>query len=136
MVGASTALLLLDVFLELTPFFFLRGGLNVSLSGLSGGLLLLGGFFLFKIAAKFARVLPVAARFVRPHAIYATLLMSTGLAFGTIASLYGLNGGIIDRAQFSILITAVILSAIIPTVLAQRLFSPPGTSSLHRRDRR
>jgi len=109
----------------LTPFFFLRGGLNVTLSGLSGGVLLLGGFFLIKIAAKFAGVLPVAMRYVRPHAIYTTLLMSTGLTFGTISSLYGLNSGIIDRGQFSILITAVILSAIVPTLIAQRIFSPP-----------
>ena len=109
----------------LTPFFFLRGGLNVSLSGLSGGLLLLGGFFALKIAAKFAGVLPVALRYARPHAMYTTLLMSTGLTFGTISSLYGLNSGIIDRAQFSILVTVVIMSAIVPTLVAQRVFSPP-----------
>ena len=51
--------------------------------------------------------------------------MSTGLTFGTISSLYGLNSGIIDHAQFSILITSVILSAIAPTLIAQRFFSPP-----------
>jgi Kef-type K+ transport system membrane component KefB len=109
----------------LTPFFFLKGGLNVTLSGISGSLLLLAGFLLVKLLAKFAGVLPVAIRYVRPHAIYTTLLMSTGLTFGTISALYGLNGGIIDRAQFSVLITAVILSAIVPTLVAQRFFSPP-----------
>ncbi len=103
----------------------MRGGLNVVLGELAGGLLLLGGFLLVKITAKFAGVLPVAMRYVRPHAIYTILLMSTGLTFGTISSLYGLNSGIIDRAQFSILITAVILSAILPTLVAQRFFSPP-----------
>lgn len=109
----------------LTPFFFLRGGLNVGLGELAGGLMLLAGLFLVKIAAKFVGVFPIALRYVRPHAIYTTLLMSTGLTFGTISSLYGLSSGIIDRPQFSILITAVILSAILPTLLAQRLFSPP-----------
>ncbi len=109
----------------LTPFFFLKGGLNVTLSGLAGSLALLGGFLLVKILAKFAGVLPVAIRYVRPHAIYTTLLMSTGLTFGTISSLYGFNNGIIDRGQFSTLITAVILSAIAPTLIAQRFFSPP-----------
>src|SRR5258706_1826719 len=109
----------------LTPFFFLKGGLNVTLSGLAGSLALLGGFLLVKILAKFAGVLPVAIRYVRPHAIYTTLLMSTGLTFGTISSLYGFNSGIIDRGQFSTLITAVILSAIAPTLIAQRFFSPP-----------
>lgn len=57
--------------------------------------------------------------------MYTTLLMSTGLTFGTISSLYGLNAGIIDRGQFSVLITTVILSAVVPTFVAQRFFSPP-----------
>lgn len=109
----------------LTPFFFLKGGLSVNVVALLGALPLLGGFFLVKIAAKFAGVLPAAVRFVRPHAMYTTLLMSTGLTFGTISSLYGLNAGIIDRAQFSVLITTVILSAVVPTFFAQRFFSPP-----------
>lgn len=51
--------------------------------------------------------------------------MSTGLTFGTISSLYGLNAGIVDRAQFSVLVTTAILSAMVPTVIAQRFFSPP-----------
>jgi len=55
---------------------------------------------------------------------YITLLMSTGLTFGTISSLYGLNAGIIDRTQFSLLVTVVVLSAIVPTAIAQALFSP------------
>ena len=78
-----------------------------------------------KIATKFLAVLPVALRYVRPHATFTTLLMSTGLTFGTISSLYGLNAGIIDRGQFTILMGAVIGSAIVPTVIAQRFFAPP-----------
>ena len=58
------------------------------------------------------------------HAPFITLLMSTGLTFGTISSLYGLNAGIIDRTQFSLLVTVVVLSAIVPTAIAQALFSP------------
>src|SRR2546421_10879735 len=54
----------------------------------------------------------------------ATLLMSTGLTFGTISSLYGLNAGILDRAQFSVLVTVVVASAVIPTIIAQRWFQP------------
>lgn len=82
-------------------------------------------FLLVKIATKFAGVLPVALRYVRPHAVFTTLLMSTGLTFGTISSLYGLNAGIIDRQQFTVLLGAVIGSAIVPTIIAQRWFSPP-----------
>lgn len=109
----------------LTPLFFLKGGLNVSLPELAGSLPLLAGFFIVKLLLKFAGVMPVAMRYLRPHATYTTLLMSTGLTFGTISSLYGLNAGIIDRSQFSVLVSVVILSAIIPTAIAQRLFSPP-----------
>jgi len=73
---------------------------------------------------KVAGVYPLARRFTAPHAAFTTLLMSTGLTFGTISSLYGLNAGIIDETQFSLLITVVVLSAIIPTAIAQRFFQP------------
>jgi len=109
----------------LTPFFFFKGGLNVSLPALAGAIPLLVGFFVVKIALKFIGVMPVALRYLRPQATYTTLLMSTGLTFGTISSLYGLNAGIIDKTQFSVLVTVVILSAVLPTAIAQRFFSPP-----------
>lgn len=60
--------------------------------------------------------------------MYNTLLMSTGLTFGTISALYGLNNGIIDRTQYSVLVVAVILSAIIPTLIAQKFFYPKEDS--------
>jgi Kef-type K+ transport system membrane component KefB len=77
-----------------------------------------------KLATKLIGVYPVARRYARRNAVYTTLLMSTGLTFGTISSLYGLNTGIITRAQFSVLITVVILSAVLPTLVAQSFFSP------------
>jgi Kef-type K+ transport system membrane component KefB len=112
-------------FAFLTPIFFLKGGLNVDVGQLAAGAWLLLAFLVVKIATKFLGVLPAALRYVRPHAMFTTLLMSTGLTFGTISSLYGLNAGIIDRQQFTILIGAVIGSAIIPTIIAQRWFAPP-----------
>jgi Kef-type K+ transport systems, membrane components len=111
-------------FAFLTPFFFIRGGLNVSLGALAGSLGVLGLLFAAKLVPKLGLVLPLARRYARPHAAYTTLLMSTGLTFGTISSLYGLKAGIIDRTQFSLLITVVVLSAILPTAIAQRWFSP------------
>ena len=112
-------------FAFLTPVFFLKGGLNVDAGQLAAGIWLLLAFLVVKVATKFIGVLPPALRYVRPHAIFTTLLMSTGLTFGTISSLYGLNAGIIDRQQFTILLGAVIGSAIVPTIIAQRWFSPP-----------
>jgi Kef-type K+ transport system membrane component KefB len=111
-------------FAFLTPLFFLKGGLNVSLGAVWANLGVLVLLFGAKMVPKLAGVYPLARRFTAPHAVFTTLLMSTGLTFGTISSLYGLNAGIIDRTQFSLLITVVVLSAIVPTAIAQRFFQP------------
>jgi Kef-type K+ transport system membrane component KefB len=111
-------------FAFLTPFFFLRGGLNVSLGAVFANLGLLGILFAAKLVPKIGLVMPLARRYVPEHATFTTLLMSTGLTFGTISSLYGLQAGIIHKTQFSLLVTVVVLSAIVPTAIAQRWFSP------------
>lgn len=111
-------------FAFLTPFFFLRGGLNVSLGAVFANLGLLALLFGTKMVPKLGLVFPLARRLVPEHATFTTLLMSTGLTFGTISSLYGLNAGIIDRTQFSLLVTVVVLSAIVPTAIAQARFEP------------
>jgi len=111
-------------FAFLTPFFFLKGGMSVSAGALWANLGILALLFAGKMVPKLAGVYPLARRYTAPHAVFTTLLMSTGLTFGTITSLYGLNSGIIDRTQFSLLITVVVLSAIVPTAIAQRFFHP------------
>jgi Kef-type K+ transport system membrane component KefB len=111
-------------FAFLTPFFFLRGGMNVSLGAVFANLGILGVLVAAKMVPKIGLVFPLARRAVPEHGTFTTLLMSTGLTFGTISSLYGLNAGIIDRTQFSLLVTVVVLSAIVPTAIAQRWFSP------------
>jgi Kef-type K+ transport system membrane component KefB len=121
-------------FAFLTPFFFLKGGMNVSAGALWANLGILTVLFAAKMIPKLAGVYPLARRYTAPHAIFTTLLMSTGLTFGTITSLYGLNAGIIDRTQFSLLITVVVLSAVVPTAIAQRYFHPrpePGPETKH-----
>ena len=111
-------------FAILTPFFFLRGGLNVSLGAVGSNLGLLAVLLAAKIVPKIGFVYPLARRADPRHATFATLLMSTGLTFGTISSLYGLNAGIIDKTQFSLLVTVVVLSAVVPTAIAERWFLP------------
>jgi Kef-type K+ transport system membrane component KefB len=115
-------------FAFLTPFFFLKGGLNVSLSAVFSNLGVLALLVASKMIPKFGGVYPLARRYAAPHAAFTTLLMSTGLTFGTITSLYGLQSGIIDRTQFSLLISVVVLSAIIPTAIAQRFYQPRATA--------
>jgi Kef-type K+ transport system membrane component KefB len=86
-------------FAFLTPFVFLKGGLNVSLGAVFANLGLLAVLFAAKMVPKVGFILPMARRYVPRHATFTTLLMSTGLTFGTISSLYGLNAGIIDRTS-------------------------------------
>jgi len=115
-------------FALLTPCFFLKGGMHVSLPLVTanlGPLLLLFGI---KLGAKFAGVYPLARRYVSRDAMFTTLLMSTGLTFGTISALYGLTAGLLDRVQFSVLVAVVVASAIVPTVIAQRWFPPTPRS--------
>jgi len=111
-------------FALLTPFFFIRSGMNVSLPDVWANVGLLIAFLAVKLALKFVGVYPAARRYMPDHANYTTLLMSTGLTFGTISASYGLTAGIIDRAQFSVLVTVVVLTAIVPTATAQRFFAP------------
>jgi Kef-type K+ transport system membrane component KefB len=110
----------------LTPFYFIRAGSFVSVPALvaaPGAFLLM---FIVKSLTKLAGVYPVAAAYgsARRESMYTTLLMSTGLTFGTISALFGLSHGIIDQAQYSALVAAVIASAVIPTMIANAFFLP------------
>ena len=111
-------------FAFLTPFFFIKGGMNVSLGAVVANLGVLGVLLAAKMVPKIAFIYPLARRADRRHATFSTLLMSTGLTFGTISSLYGLNAGIINTTQFSLLVTVVVLSAVVPTAVAERWFLP------------
>ena len=110
----------------LTPFYFLKAGSLVEAHAVvaSAGLILL--YLAIKVATKFVGILPLtrAFRFDPREAMYTTLLMSTGLTFGSISALFGLTNHIIDQRQYTILVTAVIGSAVIPTLIAQRWFQP------------
>jgi Kef-type K+ transport system membrane component KefB len=119
-------------FAFLTPFFFIKGGLNVSLGAVFANLGVLSVLFAAKMLPKLGFVFPLMRRYIPRHATFGTLLMSTGLTFGTIASLYGLTAGIIDETQFSLLITVVVASALIPTAIAQTFFHP--IADLERRE--
>src|SRR5216683_835608 len=110
----------------LTPFYFIRAGSFVSIPALVAAPAAFIIFLVVKIAAKIVGVYPVTKFFGSPNkeAMYTTLLMSTGLTFGTISSLFGLSHGIIDQSQYSALVAAVIASAVIPTVIANAFYLP------------
>jgi Kef-type K+ transport system membrane component KefB len=112
----------------LTPYYFLKAGSLVSFQAVLASAVLIAIFLGLKMVTKFIGVWPLAHafRFGRREATYTTLLMSTGLTFGTISALYGLSHELISRDQYAILVTAVILSAIVPTLIAERWFDPGG----------
>jgi Kef-type K+ transport system membrane component KefB len=119
------------VFALTTPFYFLLAGMKVSLPVLFTwtGLGLVVALLAVKLAAKVVGVWPLTRTFGMGsrEGKYTTLLMSTGLTFGTISALFGLNNGKIDERQYSILVAVVIASAVVPTMIAQAFFDPRAT---------
>jgi Kef-type K+ transport system membrane component KefB len=113
-------------FTILTPFYFLKAGSLVSFGTLTSAAGLILVFLTLKMVTKFIGVLPLtwAFEFDGREGMYTTLLMSTGLTFGTISALFGLTNGIIDQQQYTVLVAAVIGSAVVPTLIAQKWFMP------------
>jgi Kef-type K+ transport system membrane component KefB len=113
-------------FALLTPFFFLRAGTLISASVLISGAGVIALLLLVKLTAKLIGVWPTAGAFRIPlrERTYTTLLMATGLTFGSIAALYGYTHNLISQTQYTELVTVVILSAFVPTLIAQQLFQP------------
>src|SRR5207249_4257851 len=109
-----------------TPFYFIKAGLYVSLPALWPALAVIAGLLFLKMLTKTVGVWPLARLHYMHHreAAYTTLLMATGLTFGTISALFGFQNHIIDQRQYTILVTVVILSAGVPTLFAQKLFQP------------
>jgi len=113
----------------LTPFYFLKAGVLVSLKAVLVTTVLISLFFTVNTLAKLIGVWPLTRffRFQPREGMYTTLLMATGLTFGTISSLFGLEHNLITREQYATLVTVVILTAIVPTIIAERWFDPGGT---------
>ena len=110
----------------LTPFYFIRAGSFVSVPALIAAPAAFLVMLAVKVSTKIAGVYPVTQAFRSPRkeGMYTTLLMSTGLTFGTISSLFGLSHGIVDQGQYSALVAAVIASAVVPTLIANAWFLP------------
>jgi Kef-type K+ transport system membrane component KefB len=113
-------------FTMLTPFYFIKAGLYVSLPAVAAGAFLILVLLGTKMASKIIGIWPLTRyfRFERRAGAFTTLLMSTGLTFGTISALFGLTNHIITQSQYTILVTVVIASAVVPTLIAQRFFQP------------
>jgi Kef-type K+ transport system membrane component KefB len=113
-------------FAFLTPFYFLKAGSLIDAYALLAGAGLITLFLAMKMITKFAGILPLTRyfKFDRREGMYTTLMMSTGLTFGSISALFGLTNHIINQQQYTVLVTAVIGSAVVPTLIAQLWFHP------------
>ena len=113
-------------FAFLTPFYFLKAGSLIEANALFAGAGLIAVFLAMKMVTKFVGILPLTRyfKFDKREGMYTTLMMSTGLTFGSISALFGLTNHIIDKEQYTILLTAVIGSAVVPTLIAQLWFQP------------
>jgi Kef-type K+ transport system membrane component KefB len=113
-------------FAFLTPFYFLKAGSLIEAHALVTGAALIAAFLGMKMVTKFAGILPLTRYFnFKPReGMYTTMMMSTGLTFGSISALFGLTNHIIDQDQYTVLLTAVIASAVVPTLIAQIWFRP------------
>jgi Kef-type K+ transport system membrane component KefB len=110
----------------LTPFYFIRAGSLVSVPALVAMPLAFGALLAAKMVGKMVPLVPTVRAFnhVGHQGLYYSLLMSTGLTFGTISALFGLNHHIISEAQYSYLVATVIASAVVPTAIANAWFMP------------
>jgi len=113
-------------FAFLTPFYFLKAGSLIEGHALIAGAGLIAAFLAMKMVTKFVGILPLTCyfKFDKREGMYTTLMMSTGLTFGSISALFGLTNHIIDQDQYTVLLTAVIGSAVVPTLIAQIWFRP------------
>ena len=114
------------IFTLFTPFYFIKAGALVKGQTVLAAAGLIAVLLLTKMATKFVGILPLTKnfRFGKREGMYTTLMMCTGLTFGTISALFGLTNKIIDQDQYTILVTAVIASAVVPTLIAQKWFQP------------
>jgi len=113
-------------FALLAPFYFLKAGALVQAGAVIRQIGVIAMLLAVKMVTKFIGVYPLAKAYHQDNrtANYTTLLMSTGLTFGTISALFGLTRGYITAEQYSVLVTIVIASAVVPTLIAQKCFHP------------
>jgi glutathione-regulated potassium-efflux system ancillary protein KefC len=110
----------------LSPAFFVRAGMLISLPAVVQNMGIILGLLGAKMLSKFIGTYYFNKKWIPEAPIFSTMLLSTGLTVGTITATLGRDLGFLDQTQFSIVIIAVILSAVVPTLIAKR-FVPNRT---------
>jgi Kef-type K+ transport system membrane component KefB len=112
----------------LSPAFFVRAGMLISLPAITQNIGLILGLLGAKMLSKFMGTYYFNKKWIPEAPIFSTMLLSTGLTVGTITATLGRDLGFLDQTQFSIALTAVIMSAVVPTLIAKR-FVPTRTQN-------
>lgn len=123
----STALanhLKIIAFSIVNPIFFIVAGIRLSVPLVIPILAILILVLGVRLASKFVFVNLISRKYLKDNIGYTTLMMSTGLTFGLVVALAGLNHNIISQSQYSLITGILVLSAIVPTFLAQRYYNP------------
>ena len=111
-------------FAILTPIFFIMGGMKVSIPLILSSFGIFIVMFALRQLSKYVGVYYVSRYFLKSNYTYVTLMMSTGLTFGLVAALFGLNSGLINQTTYSVLTGVLVLSAVLPTFMAEKWYPP------------
>ena len=118
-------------FAVITPIFFIVGGMKVSIPLILSAIFIFVGIFVVRQIAKFIGVYGISRYYLKDSCEYVTLMMSTGLTFGLVAAVFGLNSGVISQTVYSILTGVLVLSAVLPTFVAENWYSPVHSEDIN-----
>lgn len=118
-------------FAVITPIFFIVGGMKVSIPLILSAIFIFVGIFVVRQIAKFIGVYGISRYYLKDSCEYVTLMMSTGLTFGLVAAVFGLNSGVISQTVYSILTGVLVLSAVLPTFVAEKWYSPVHSEDIN-----
>ena len=96
-------------FAILTPIFFIMGGMKVSIPLILSSFGIFIVMFALRQLSKYVGVYYVSRYFLKSNYTYVTLMMSTGLTFGLVEALFGLNSGLINQTTYSVLTGVLVL---------------------------
>ncbi|RMF10231.1 MAG: hypothetical protein D6773_00960 [Alphaproteobacteria bacterium] len=109
------------VFSLFAPVFFLQAGTRLDIGALDANVL--GMFAVLAVVAlglKFAGT-ALATRWLVGHSAgFVGLLFNYRLSFGIVTATVGLKAGIIDNAQFNVILLVVICGALLPALLLRQ----------------
>ena len=94
------------------------------MDALVAGIVVIALLSVVRILLKMAAVLPVSRLTFKRDSTYVSFLMATSLTFGLVFLQFGIEQGLIDRTQFSILVGVILIGALAPNMIAQRWFDP------------